>query len=237
MDWLGKGITDHYHLPVIPAPLEGCKHTQPVQVISLSKCRNMSSPPLFLSPHWFVYRHFSPARDGQTLPLSAKRVSAIQPEQRAETQSSHFSLFLCSISSQPSHICCEFVSTHLPELSHFFFFFFFWNILLLSEWMAQGCALIRSLCFCYLAVNIKDRCNANAFKHQLPLLRIPNQMKKTPALARFSPLFCTIPSLTHRSVSRYFNLKINIHNFCYDYPPSSPKIQVLATSCCICAQF
>lgn len=39
------------------------------------------------------------------------------------------------------------------------------------------------------------------------------------ALARFSALFCTIPSLAHRSVARYFYLKINPHNSCYNYPP------------------
>lgn len=131
MDLLEKGITDHYHLSVIFASLKDCKHTQSVLVISHSKCRNMSS---LSFPLWFVYRHLSPARHGQTLPLlyltkwkesvcHPTWAESWNPEFPFSPLSSHF----CSICSEPSHICCEFSPTHLPELSRFF-----WNILLHS---------------------------------------------------------------------------------------------------------
>lgn len=240
MDWLGRGITDHSHLPVISASLKGCKHTQPVLVMSLSKCRDMSSLPLFLSPLWFVYRPLSPAGDGQTLPLLdlTKCKESVCHPTWPESSNPEFSFLpLSSALSPPSHHISA-VNLLLYTCLSFlisFFFFFFWNILLLSEWKAQGCALIRSLCSCYLSENIKDRCNANAFKHQLLLLRIPNQMKKQ-LLLDFHP-FLYYPLTYSQICIMILQFKDKCPQFLLQSSPLFPKIWVLITSFCICARF
>lgn len=100
----------------------------------------------------------------------------------------------CTISYEPSHIYCEFSCIHLLELSLFFSG-------ILCHILPHGCTLLRCVCF---LTSISDRLHKNAFKHQLSLLRILNQMNKQTLLDFYHPFPILSPPLAHTSIGRQF---------------------------------
>lgn len=158
-------------------------------MISHSKCRDMSSLPF---PQGFVYRHLSPARDGQTLPLLylTKWKESVCHPARAESWDPEFPFAPPSSALSPPS--CHISAVNLLLHTCLSFIIFFWNILLLSEREAQGCALIRSLCLCYLVVNVKGQMQCKRFQTSATTVENTKADEKT-ALAVFSPIFCTIP--------------------------------------------
>lgn len=85
-------------------------------------------------------------------------------------------------------------------------------------------------------MNISDRLNTNAFKHQLSLLRILNQMKKQ-ILLDLPSLFYTICPTCSQICSKIVLFKDKPPQFLLSLSPPSQKIQVLITSSCSTAHF
>lgn len=152
----------------------------------------MSSLPF---PQGFVYRHLSPARDGQTLPLLylTKWKESVCHPARAESWDPEFPFAPPSSALSPPscHISLLWICFYTPAWALSFFsgiFCCFQNGRHRAVLWSDPSACVISLW------TLKDRCNANAFKHQLPLLRILKQMKKQ-LLLYFHPFSVLSPNL------------------------------------------